>query len=434
MVKGLQGQNLTADVSLLIEQLDRHCLAPDGSLLSKSAYDDLQFAREEMSRERLRYLEAMAIYCEAMGMVEEYQQAVSVANLGGIRDIQGLYPQLGLKSSPQVYEALEHRLVVAEAAQRLRLPLLSKDGEIQEEEIEKWSIMSRSSLDSTSTSVTISSSSNSTSCTNGLLNSTAGASNNAVSFGSTDTVDPGVGGVPNRFLGVTPGYLWQTQLQQTPYHVDMAECQMSLSREIEARLKSKCDKLAQAFVMDDIDTSSSARLPERVKLITEEIEREETALREDLYSADRKFAEYYNVLEQIFGVLTKLVKDLKLQHQHQYDELRKTWLCKRCETMNWKLRVLEHLLLRDTYTQESIPALHKIRKYLKEATDEASIAYNKAVTRLREYQGVDPHFDTIARQYHDIVKKLEAEHIKILLLLVICLFKMLSTEIHSYKI
>lgn len=35
-------------------------------------------------------------------MVEEYQQAVSVANLGGIRDVQGLYAQLGLKSSPQV--------------------------------------------------------------------------------------------------------------------------------------------------------------------------------------------------------------------------------------------------------------------------------------------------------------------------------------------
>lgn len=25
-------------------------------------------------------------------------------------------------------------------------------------------------------------------------------------------------------------------------------------------------------------------------------------------------------------------------------------------------------------------------------------------TRLREYQGVDPHFDDIARQYHDVVK------------------------------
>ncbi|PPS11652.1 hypothetical protein GOBAR_AA08987 [Gossypium barbadense] len=58
-------------------------------------------AREEMSRERLRYLEAMAIYCEAIAMVEEYQQAVSVANLGGIRDIQGFYPQLGLKNAPQ---------------------------------------------------------------------------------------------------------------------------------------------------------------------------------------------------------------------------------------------------------------------------------------------------------------------------------------------
>ncbi|XP_057968933.1 AUGMIN subunit 4-like isoform X2 [Malania oleifera] len=187
---------------------------------------------------------------------------------------------------------------------------------------------------------------------------------------------------------------------------------MALCQEIEARLKAKCDKLADTLVMDVMDSSSSnqnlgARLPERVKLIIEEIEREEAALREDLYSADRKFAEYYNVLEQIFGVLIKLVKDLKLQHQHTYDELQKTWLCKRCETMNAKLRVLEHILLFETYTKDSIPALNKIRKYLVGATEEASIAYKKAVTRLREYQGVDPHFDSIARQYHDVVKKLE---------------------------
>ncbi|KAA8523674.1 hypothetical protein F0562_010097 [Nyssa sinensis] len=311
-------------------------------------------AREEMSRERLRYLEAMAIYCEAIAMVEEYQQAVSVANLGGIRDVKGLYPQLGLKNSPQVYEALEHRLVVAEAAQRLRLPLISKDGEIHEEEIEKWSIMSRSSLDSTSTSVTISSSSNSTNYTNISAISTGGAGNNALSSSGTDAAEPGVGGVPNRFLGITPAYLWQTQLQQAPLSMDMADYQMSLFREIEGRLKAKYSSTGTQ--------NSSARLPERVKLIIEEIEREEATLREDLYSADRKFAEYYNVLEQILGVLIKLVKDLKLQHQHKYDELQKSWLCKRCETMNAKLRVLEHILLLETYTQESIPALHKIRR------------------------------------------------------------------------
>ncbi|GLT62078.1 hypothetical protein SLA2020_347430 [Shorea laevis] len=404
MVKG--GQNLPADVSQVIDQLERHCLAPDGSLVSKSAYYDLQLAREEMSRERLRYLEAMAIYCEAIAMVEEYQQAVSVANLGGIRDVQGLYPQLGLKNPPQVYETLEHCLVVAEAAQRLRLPLISKDGEIHEEEIEKWSILSQSSLDSTSTSLTISSSSISLNYANSSANSAAAATSSA-----SDAVELGVGGVPNRFLGITPAYLWQTQLQQTPLTVDMTDYQLRLAREIEAQLNAKCDKLADAFV-DDIDLSSgnqssSARLPERVKLMIEEIEREEAALREDLFSADRKFAEYYNVLEQILGVLIKLVKDLKLQHQHKYDELQKTWLCKRCETMSAKLRVLEHVLLLETYTRESIPALHKIRNYLVEATEEASAAYNKAVTRLREYQGVDPHFDTIARQYHDIVKKLE---------------------------
>ncbi|TYH74889.1 hypothetical protein ES332_D05G434800v1 [Gossypium tomentosum] len=59
MVKG--GQNLPADVIQVIDQLERHCLSPDGSLISKSAYYDLQLAREEMSRERLRYLEAMKI-------------------------------------------------------------------------------------------------------------------------------------------------------------------------------------------------------------------------------------------------------------------------------------------------------------------------------------------------------------------------------------
>lgn len=32
------------------------------------------------------------------------------------------------------------------------------------------------------------------------------------------------------------------------------------------------------------------------------------------------------------------------------------------------------------------------------------VLFSNQVTRLREYQGVDPHFDTIARQYHDIVK------------------------------
>ncbi|KAF1881185.1 hypothetical protein Lal_00023220 [Lupinus albus] len=443
MVKGLHAQNLPADVALVVDHLERHCMAPDGSLISKPLFNDLQLAREEMCRERLRYLEAMAIYSEAVAMVEEYQQAISVSNLGAIRDTGGLYPQLGLRNSPQVYETLEHQMVVAEAAQRLRLPLISKDGEVHTEDIEKMSVVSRNSLDSTSTTSTINSSMNSTNYT--TINSSVSGANS--SFASMDTAEPGVGGVPNRFLGITPAYLWQTQHHQTPLSVDMAEYRLSLSREVESRLNVKCDKLSDAFVLDDngkhelhisdivwgcdgelvftvsfflagslfLDSdssssgiqSSSSRLPERVKLLIEEIEREETALRDELYSADRKFAEYYNVLEQILGVLIKLVKDLKLEHQHKYDELQKTWLCKRCETMSAKLRVLEHVLLLETYTKDSIPALHKIRKYLVEATEEASIAYNKAVTRLREYQGVDPHFDNIARQYHDIVKKFE---------------------------
>lgn len=411
MAKGAQSQNLPADVANLVEQLERHCLASDGSYMSKSAYSDLQQAKEEMSRERTRYLEAMAVYSEAIAMVEEYHQVISNANLGGVRDQQSLYSH-GLSCSPQVYESLEHRLVVAEAAQRLRLPLLSKDGEINEEDIEKCSMISRSSLDSTATSISPSYISNSTSFNDSVTSNSSGILSTVPSYNS-DAVEPGVGGVPNCFLGVTPSFLRQVQQEQPTMTVDMMEYQRSLVQEVESRLEAKCDTLSDIFAADEMGESStisqisSARLPERVKLIIEEVERDEAVLLENLYSMDRKFAEHYNVLEQILGVLIKFIKDLKLQHQHQYDELKKTWLCKRCQTMNAKLRVLEHLLLRDTYTKDSVPALHRIRKYLLEATEEASIAYNKAVTRLREYQGVDAHFDTIARQYHDIVKKLE---------------------------
>jgi HAUS augmin-like complex subunit 4 len=43
-----------------------------------------------------------AIYSEAIAMVEEYHQAISVSSIGGIRDTGGLYPQFGLRNSPQV--------------------------------------------------------------------------------------------------------------------------------------------------------------------------------------------------------------------------------------------------------------------------------------------------------------------------------------------
>jgi HAUS augmin-like complex subunit 4 len=116
----------------------------------------------------------------------------------------------------QVYQTLEHQMVVAEAAQRLRLPLISKDGEVHDEEIEKLSVVSQSSLDSTSTSgASINSSMNSYKYTTPI----SSVSGDNYSFASMDPMEPGVGGVPMCFLGITPAYLWQTQHQQSPLSV-----------------------------------------------------------------------------------------------------------------------------------------------------------------------------------------------------------------------
>nr|GMC53223.1 AUGMIN subunit 4 [Ipomoea batatas] len=56
-------------------------------------------ARDDNGKAKCR---AIAVYIEAIEMVEEYQQALSAANLGGTQDVQGHYPQLSLKNPPQV--------------------------------------------------------------------------------------------------------------------------------------------------------------------------------------------------------------------------------------------------------------------------------------------------------------------------------------------
>ncbi|GJN18819.1 hypothetical protein PR202_gb06021 [Eleusine coracana subsp. coracana] len=291
------------EVAHLVDQIQRHHLAPDASLLSNSAHADLLQARDEVASERALYLEALAVYAEAVAMVEEYH-AAGGAGAGKRLNCSPQVRFLSCIRALLVYESLEHRLSVAEAAQRLRLPLLSQDGEVHEEEIEKLSTLSRSSFDSTLTSATPSSSSISTSYNN--YSSTASAVTVGAGPGVSEPAEPGVGGVPDRFLGITSDYLYQVQQEQPAMSVDMVDYQRTLAREIEARLEAKCDVLADLFAMDERDSSSisqisSARLPER--------------------------------------------------------------------------------------------------KYLVEATKEASNSYNEA--------GVDPHFDVIARQYHEIVKKLE---------------------------
>lgn len=46
------------------------------------------------------------MYSEGVALVEEYQHALSVANVGGIRDLNSVFDQLGLRSSPQVLPLL----------------------------------------------------------------------------------------------------------------------------------------------------------------------------------------------------------------------------------------------------------------------------------------------------------------------------------------
>jgi hypothetical protein len=111
----------------------------------------------------------------------------------------------------QTYDALEQRLAVSEATQRLRLPLLSKDGDVPDDDTAEWGNVSRSSFDSITTSISLST-------TTTVHTTTASTASATVASGSgtqAEIVEPGVGGVANRFLGISPAWLRQTHLSRS---------------------------------------------------------------------------------------------------------------------------------------------------------------------------------------------------------------------------
>lgn len=98
----------------------------------------------------------------------------------------------------------------------MRLPLLSNDGDIHEQEIEKWSGVSNSSFDSSTTSFTVNSISSSIGHNNSISSKSSklGFPPAMIPTSSSDVTEIGVGGVPNKFLGITPSFLWQVQKEQ----------------------------------------------------------------------------------------------------------------------------------------------------------------------------------------------------------------------------
>ncbi|KAF8369628.1 hypothetical protein HHK36_032354 [Tetracentron sinense] len=211
---------------------------------------DLQVlqVREEMSRERSRYLEAMvsissssltifgilrnlrwglsAIYCEMNAMVEEYQ---------------GLYPRLCLKSSPQVYESLEHRLVVAEA-RKTHIPWTCQISLAHEIEARL-----KAKCDKLADAFEMHDI--------GLAGERGNVEGEITLFGSHGERNGG-----RVSIGCFSGKFWRNSRRSrsvpTAWLEELSSGHAIISNitcpKLEARLKAKCDKLADAFEMDDI--------------------------------------------------------------------------------------------------------------------------------------------------------------------------------------
>ncbi|GBG70588.1 hypothetical protein CBR_g6714 [Chara braunii] len=376
----------------LLEQLETYCLPDDHSFVLQHTAEDMEDARLQMRKERLNYLEAEAVYEEVVAVLESYQAVLVLLETNAPAsphlDSRAALAQAGLTCDPEVYEALERRLVSMEAAQRLRLPLITLDSDDPDKEA-NFELLRED--------------------------------------GSAPPPPPPpadefhVWGSATHMLGVQPHQLLLQGCHQPPpnevqgsYQREGALCVEDRSPfilEIEARLTEKCDRLAAALDAGALDASAASTagrpLPERVSEAVTELTRERQTLLQDFCSAEGKLCEFYSVLERILGELLKITQSHRLGHQHEYDKMKTEWLCRRVSTMQSKLRRLEAMVLKDTYTPMAVGALEVIRGHLQQAMEEDSAVYSRAKTRLREFEGIDPHFDEIATRYGHLTARLK---------------------------
>lgn len=210
--------------------------------------------------------------------------------------------------------------------------------------------------------------------------------------------------------------------------------------ELERRFLSRVEALAE-YIRDlmkacgrdvsRIDKSSSFGVGWSLQVLTEEKRYTRECEENSSLSHARACAlahEHSRILLQSLSIISEILKSYKYEQTVYYDVKVCESLEKRCQTMNAKLEMLHHSLIRETYSQEAVIALKKIRfvktplsfffslplilfLFVRELTDASlleAIALNNTLRqRLGEYERVGLGFADIVAEYTKLLQEIE---------------------------
>ena len=190
--------------------------------------------------------------------------------------------------------------------------------------------------------------------------------------------------------------------------------QQGLIPELENRLKSKCEQIAQYQ-----ETSKSkegdakfafakaTQLPSIIEAEKMSLQEERKRLQENRMTRSAQHVQYYQTLVRSLEVSEKLITEYKLEWQKKYDEITSNWLAAKCQAMCLKIRVLQNQMLCDTYTPESVNALKQIRQSLESKENDTKKELHRVMQSLKAYTSIGMGFEELVQLYGDIIAEID---------------------------
>ncbi|CAB4011961.1 HAUS augmin-like complex subunit 4 [Paramuricea clavata] len=219
--------------------------------------------------------------------------------------------------------------------------------------------------------------------------------------------NPEVGGLDVTLLGLKADQLHKNDAHKMVF-------QQGLIPELENRLKSKCEQVAQYHQTAKSKEKDSKFAFAKATQLPSIIEAEKLCLQEDKkqprahrMSKSTQHVQYYQTLVRSLEVSEKLITEYKLEWQKKYDEITSDWLAAKCHAMCLKIRVLQNQMLCDTYTPESVCALKQIRQSLQTKENDTKKELHRVTQSLKAYKSIGMGFDDLVQLYSDITAEID---------------------------
>ncbi|KAI8790355.1 HAUS augmin complex subunit 4 [Biomphalaria glabrata] len=181
---------------------------------------------------------------------------------------------------------------------------------------------------------------------------------------------------------------------------------------IEDKIQKKCEDLYNFYEPVKATQQGSAAtkfltLPDLVEHKLLSLQQEKETLKKDRVAREQHFWTYYQKLLECLSVIETIVKEYKLTCQAQTDDVTVEWLETRSEALRLKVKLTQVQILCDTYTNEAVKALKKIRGHLDDAIKQTEAQLAATTYSLQSYHSIGAEFKSLVNQFTLLQNEIE---------------------------